>query len=471
MSNMLDKQTLAGWLRENYPLIAILLGAMMLSFSVGPYENGDTIWEFKAASGVIQWGMPYVEVQGSLMNQPPLGFYLQGFFLKLFGMSVSTGVLLVTLLGISSTFLMYKIGKELYGKPAGLLAAALFGFTPWQLVLSRSFLIDVPCLFFTLVCLFFAILAIHRCSIKLATLSGLFFAAALLTKLFAIFILVPIVLLYVYYHPETPRRIISQVGLFCLPVLSFSYLWYQVILGKNLFYLFSHNDFFEINLQTNQPTYFFVSNFLLNYGLGTIFIAAAIFSVLLSLIFRRRLSRFLTMDVICLVTICTICGVNTFMGASLNLNVPYTSAIKYDYQSLPFFSLLAASLAGKCSVLLRKNPLKTRGDQLLFVSGLAGVFLLVASVFSIQFITLDSSRLNFLKYSVQSGSIQGYALSASTPLLQYSFSMFVQYLGCTIVLAALLVANKSYLKSMFKPMHSWIETKNSAFKNNNRPLI
>ena len=66
---------------ENYPIIAILIGVLLVSFSIGLYQNPDTAWEYKAANGVIQWGMPYTEVRGSLINQPPLGFYLEGLFL------------------------------------------------------------------------------------------------------------------------------------------------------------------------------------------------------------------------------------------------------------------------------------------------------------------------------------------------------------------------------------------------------
>ena len=120
------------------------------------------------------------------MNQPPLGFYIEALFFKIFGSSINTDVTLITLFGLGSTVLVYKIGKELYGKPTGLFAAALFALTPWELVLSRSFLIDAQCLFLSLLCLFIGIIAIRKGSFKLF-MSGVIFAAAFLTKFFAVY--------------------------------------------------------------------------------------------------------------------------------------------------------------------------------------------------------------------------------------------------------------------------------------------
>ncbi len=181
-------------LSENFPLLSILIGIVLVSVSMGPFQNGDTQWEYEAASGVIEWGMPYVISFGNLIDQPPLGFYVEALFFKVFGLSIDTGVILIMLFGLGCTVLVYKIGKFVYGKTTGLLAAALFALTPWQLVLSRSFLIDVQCLFFSLFCLFVGIYAIRKDSFKLFMVSGTLFAAAFMTKLFAVFTLIPLLL-------------------------------------------------------------------------------------------------------------------------------------------------------------------------------------------------------------------------------------------------------------------------------------
>ncbi len=175
---MFDKDQLKKLVSEHYSLLSILIGITLVSLSIGPFQNGDTDWEFQAANGVLKWGMPYVNNIGNLMNQPPLGFYIEAVFFKIFGASINNGTALVTLIGLGSTLLIYKTGKELYGKPTGLLAAALFALSPWELVLSRSFLIDAQCLLLSLATLYIGILAIRRNSINIAVVSGVFFSAA-----------------------------------------------------------------------------------------------------------------------------------------------------------------------------------------------------------------------------------------------------------------------------------------------------
>jgi hypothetical protein len=54
---MFGKDSIRKLLIENSPLIAILIGTMLVSFFMGPYRNGDTDWEYKAASGGIRCGM------------------------------------------------------------------------------------------------------------------------------------------------------------------------------------------------------------------------------------------------------------------------------------------------------------------------------------------------------------------------------------------------------------------------------
>ena len=106
-------------------------------------------------------------------------------------------------------------------------------------------------------------------------------------------------------------------------------------------------------------------------------------SLLVCLFLRKFFSKFLVFDLICLATIVSVVGVNTFLGAGLNLSFPYNNAIKYDYQSLPFFSLLAASLASKCVSLFHSAESKRKLKKLLFFSVASiGLFLLAAAIFA-----------------------------------------------------------------------------------------
>ncbi len=198
------------FLSEHYPLLSVLIGFLLVSFSVGPYQNGDTAWEHDAMSGVLKYGLPYAN--GNLMDQPPLGFYIQAVFAKAFGLSINNGTFLVTLFGLGCITLVYGIGKFAYNKTTGFIASALLAFSPWHLVLSRSFLIDVPCLFFSLLSLFVGLIAVRRGSFRLFVVSGIVFAAAFNTKLYAVFILIPLLAFFFYNNPKNLKRIAHLVS-------------------------------------------------------------------------------------------------------------------------------------------------------------------------------------------------------------------------------------------------------------------
>jgi 4-amino-4-deoxy-L-arabinose transferase-like glycosyltransferase len=443
-----DKRSFVALLSENYPLFSILMGVALVSVSIGPFQNIDTKLEFDAASGVIKWGVPFMKYAGDMINQPPLGFYTGALFLKIFGLAYNTGVALITLIGLGCTFLVYKIGKTLYGKPTALLAAALFALTPWHLALSRSFLIDMQCLFFSLLFLLVGIYAIRKDSFKLFMVSGTLFAIALLTKFFAVFALIPLALFYVYYRQHNLRRLVVVVAYF-LPALCFFLLWYQVISGRGLGSIIGIDDFGNFNATGVTPSFFFVINYLLN-GLGALFLIAAALSLIVSFAHRKLFAKFLPFDLMCLVTILAVGSLDTFLAVGLNLNAPYNSAIKYNYQFLPFISLLAASLVGKCLLLFNSVKSKEKLNKLLFSVALVGLVLLAGSMFlNMNFVNQYSTWDHWL-FKVERNQYVGYSFINLTPIGNNSFMMIVQYLGFAFVLSGLVWASRNKLGWLHK---------------------
>ena len=456
---MFGKDDVKKLLSENYPLLSILIGITFISLSIGPFQNGDTDWEFAAAKGVLKWGMPYVNSIGNIINQPPLGFYIEGLFFKGVGASVYNGTILVTLLGLGSTVIIYKIGKELYSKPTGLVAAALFALSPWELVLSRSFLIDAQCLFFSLLCLYVGLLAIRKGSIKLSLVSGIFFASALLTKDFAAFILIPLLLFLLYSKPKKIRLFLSQVTAFLLPALLFSLVWYQAILGKNLFYMFQHSDFSDLNYSGVKLSYSFVGVFLWNYGLGAFFVVATAFSLLLLVTFRKELPKKFRFDLICLATILPILILNMILGAGLNLKAPYNNAIKYDYLALPFFCLIAASIVGKSLSLMSLAKVKLKRKIILPLI-IAGALLLIATIYANTISAHQLSVTDYLIFKVTMDQAVGYSLFNHSPVNPNSFLMDLQYVGFAVLLSGFLWLSRRKLQSAI----------NSLSKSTNRSI-
>jgi hypothetical protein len=255
------------------------------------------------------------------------------------------------------------------------------------------------------------------------------------------------------------------VAAYFLPTLLLLFLWYDVIWGRGILYLethaaFSHDDFVNFNTSGVVPSYFFVGTFLLYYGLGFFFVIAAVFSLLVCLLLRKHFSNFLVFDLICLATIVSIVSVNTFLGAGLNLSFPYNNAIKYNYQSLPFFSLLAASLASKCLSLFHSAKSKKKRSKLLFSSAaFIGLFLLAASIFANMHYVHLFSTSNYLLFRVEMDKELGYSLFNPTPIAADSPLMNIQYLGFAFVLSGLVWASRHKIVAPFKSIRRWIETK------------
>ncbi len=471
---MLDKHNIIKPLISYSPLLVILIGVILISLAMGPYQTLDTELEFNTTRGVLRWGYPYldrhgepsIESYGNLFNMPPLGFYTQALFLRVVGVTLENGVALVTLFGLASTAVVYKLGKELYGEPTALFAAASFALAPWQLILSRAFLIDAQCLFLSLVYFYFGILAIRKDSVKLAAVSGIFFAAAFLTKQFAVFMLIPLLLLYVYHRPKNLKRILGQLGAFSLPAVFSTLLWYQVVLGKELLYLVNHNDFRDLNFPEVVPSYSFVTNFLIDYGLGVFFVAAVVFSFIIGLLFWKQFSKqTVVSDVVCLATILSIIGIELYLGVTLNLKAPYTSAIKYIYHSLPFFSLAAASLASKSVSLLKSANESAKFKKALFFSvGILGLVLLVTPMIANMNTARQLATASYLIFRVQPNQDVGYSFYVLDPLSQDNPLLTVQFFGFIMVLSGLLWGSRHFLWGSFKQITNALKPKMTSMQ-------
>lgn len=447
---------------KSLPLICILVGIIIVLVSIVTFTNGDTQWEFEAVLGVIKWGKPYVITQGNMINQPPLGFYTEAIFFRIFGVTLENGVVLVTLFGLGCIILVYGIGNLLYGKLTGLLAAAIFALTPWFVILSRSFLIDTQCLFLSLFSIFLGILALQKDSIKLFIVSGIFFAAAFLTKFYAIFSLIPIFLLYVYYESNDRKNKGRYLGAFLIPSILSVFLWYQFISGQGLGSLFQHKDFINLNPSYIEPSIFFVGNFVLNYGLGGFLTLATIFSFAICIFYRKLFSKICLFDLICLITIISVVVINTALGVILNLKAPYYNVVKYAYQALPFFSLLAATLLIKCFLIF--NLIKSSTKILRFIHAFIlsiGIILLAGSILSNIYRLHVISMWPSILFRFDMNLDAGYFFFHNNPIEIYHPLLKLQCFGFMLVLSGLIIGSIDKIKiflniviAKIKPKHA-----------------
>ncbi len=442
-----QKSHLKTVLKNSLPLLGIMLGFILMSVATGEFSNYDSQVEYAAALGVNEWGLPYHEF-GHFINQPPLGFYTGALFLRAFGSSYNVAVSVPTLFGAGCLVLLYEIGRVLYDRRTGLFAAAIFASIPWHIVLSRSFLIDAQCLFFSLLYLLVGIYATKKNSSKLILLSGVFFGVAFLTKAFAVFMLVPLAIYYFYAGPKNLWRTFMGV-MFFVPALVFTYIWYELITNRGFYAAFTHDDF-NFHISGAAPSPFFVIYYLLG-AVGVFFLAAGAISLLVSFVRRKNLGKILGSDLVCLAAVVTVLGVNMFLVLGRNLVTPYNNPIKYDYQFLPLFCLLAASLLNKFYSFNLTN-LGSKRNKLVFLVTISGLVLIVLSIIQNVLVLNSYVTETEVLFSVEGEKAYHFehiAMNGAT-----SIAWTLQWLGFAIVVFSLIWANIDKLKTLGATLQS-----------------
>jgi len=443
------------FLATYYPLLSVLVGFLLVAFSAGPFTNSDTDWEIDAVSGVLKTGLPLAN--GSyLIDQPPLGFYMQAVFAKAVGgLSITNGTVLVTFLGLACIVLVYGIGQMVYNRCAGFFAALIFAFSPWHLLMSRTFLIDLPCLFFSLLTVLIGLYAIKKSSTKLFLIAGLAFAAAFGTKYYAIFSLIPLLAAFLYYRPRKVKSILLWLIVFLIPVIVSTYLWYDVVNHLGILSIFKHPDFYSPMPTGVKPTVFFVWNFLVSYSIGWFFIDALLFSLLLVFFQRNLLKRFIPFDITSVVTVLSVIGIDVFLGVALDLKSPFLNAFKYDYQALPYLCLIAGALISKSAIILKASNLRIKFHKVAFTAaGVAGFVLFGAALyFSIHNFQMYSTW-TYILFKVEPTATVGYNLFSSNPILQSSPQMYMQLLGYMVALTGILWIGRQRIVAL---MARWVK--------------
>jgi 4-amino-4-deoxy-L-arabinose transferase-like glycosyltransferase len=424
------KAALTKW----FPLLAILVGSVLVSVSLGPFSNWDAQLEYGTAYSVLLHGLPYMP-NGGLINQPPIGYLVDGVFFRVFGLSYSIGVAIITLFSLGCVALVYVLGKEFYGKQAGLLAAGLFALSPWQVILSRSFLIDVQCLFFSLLFLLVGWWAIRKNSLKLFLAAGLLFGIAFLTKVFAAFTLLPLMLLFFFNWRKVSKQPFA-IAAFTLPPLFLSFIWYDVVSGQGFFSLLRHDDFTNYLPSGVAPTPLFAADFLLNTGgAGICLVLAAALSVVVVVWQRKHQARMLRVDLSLALSTFIVLGAVTFLGSGLGLIAPLTGAVKYLFQTLPLLCLLAASLPQKLCSAVPSSEANEKKRKIALYGAWASAALLVITLVVGASVLFFFARQSSVAFDA-GGAL--YVLLNSAPLEGVGVLAVVQVCGVAAVLLSVL---------------------------------
>jgi 4-amino-4-deoxy-L-arabinose transferase-like glycosyltransferase len=441
-SNKVNLKPLKQFIKAHYPLVGVLIGSFLIAASMGTYTNWDSQLEYEAATSTANLGYPYLST-GLMINQPPFGFYTAAAASPMFGASYPDAVAFTTFFGVASVALVYALGALLYGRKTGLVASALFGLIPWHVYMSRIFLIDNQYIFWSLLTVVVGALAVKRNSDKLIAAAGVVFAVALLTKLFAVFALVPILLL-VYFaekdgsYPRSNRKIV----LFALPVLLSQAFWYAGFAHQNFIGVYFSTDFIHpVHVMDASPL--FVPDIWVKSA-GAFLFASAAFAVAFAYAYRAKLRALLRVDLICLLTVAAVAAANSVLVLGFHLTVPYVSVFKYTYMALPFLCIVAASVADKGAVLLVDGGSKKWVKIALVAGGLLLVF--ASMIESVQYLGRWFDYASFGVDSVTYYPFNLYLQTAYGPVLHT-----LQFAALALIVACLcLPATVGALKRLFQ---------------------
>lgn len=413
----------------------ILTSSALLAASIGNYANWDTQLEYSAALGVVKWHLPYISY-GNFINQPPIGYYIDSLFFIMFGSaSYTLGVAVITLFGLGCIFLVYMLGKTLYSTRAGLFAAALLCLTPWHLVISTSFLIDAQCLFFSLLFLLTGIWAIKRTSLKLFLLTGVMFGLASLTKVYAVFMIIPLAIFFLSSKPKKPLKVLGAILLFLLPAFIMNYVWYGMLTNLGITFVLRHDDFTpKIPPGIIPSPVFMVQYFITNLGLALII--ACVASLFLSAYRKRLLKQFLIPDSAFTATILAVVGIDTYFVLVQNLYIPYVNVFKYAYSLVPLFCLLAASLFDKLILAQKNTDPTTTKRKITFAIALFSLILVAVSMFQNAATLVDLIKQDHILFAVEGE--RGYSLQKALTLTSANISWALQGIAFAAIIMTLL---------------------------------
>jgi 4-amino-4-deoxy-L-arabinose transferase-like glycosyltransferase len=134
-------------------LLALFGGAFMRIWEINAmgYNTDEAVYAGQAAAIA---GVPYLKDMFPVFRAHPLLFQFVLSVIYKIQFSDLAGRLLAVVVGMGTVFLTYQLGKTLYGKLPGALAALFLALMPYHVIVSRQMLLDGPMVFFSTLTLY-----------------------------------------------------------------------------------------------------------------------------------------------------------------------------------------------------------------------------------------------------------------------------------------------------------------------------
>jgi GT2 family glycosyltransferase len=146
--------------KSTFLVVAALALAFFLRFyniSQGMTFIGDQGWFYLSARDLLIHGtIPLVGITSShtWLHQGPLWTYMLSVVLLLFKFNPVSGAYLTALFGVLATFLMYRLGREMFSVRIGIIAALFYAVSPLIISFDRMPFDPSPIPFFTIIYLY-----------------------------------------------------------------------------------------------------------------------------------------------------------------------------------------------------------------------------------------------------------------------------------------------------------------------------
>jgi 4-amino-4-deoxy-L-arabinose transferase-like glycosyltransferase len=149
--------SLKGWVVQAAPLgIILALGAVLRLIGIGRigYNADEAVY---ASQGASIAGVQGFTALFPVFRAHPLLFQALLSIIYSQGVSDAGGRMLAAGFGVATIWVTYLIGRRVYGRRTGLMAAAILAAMPYHVVVTRQVLLDGPMVFFATATLYLAV--------------------------------------------------------------------------------------------------------------------------------------------------------------------------------------------------------------------------------------------------------------------------------------------------------------------------
>jgi len=171
---------------KNYPtifiIIILLIAAFFRIYKISDYLTflGDEGRDVMTVRGILQGDFVFIGPRASAADffTGPIYYYMMAPFLLLSNFNPVGPAIMIALLSVATVYLIYRFGSEWFGKPAALVAAALYTIAPLVIQYSRSSWNPNAMPFFTLLILYLLYKFIQKPSVTKFILIGILYGFA-----------------------------------------------------------------------------------------------------------------------------------------------------------------------------------------------------------------------------------------------------------------------------------------------------